>query len=92
MQCSAASRDSTEVSEPHQEVPTPPGRNVWPRPQRPQGPEPASSPRLLSPVIGRARMDQGQCGQIRSQGAPQPPLGSGANTSPLIFQKKIHAL
>ena len=38
VQCSAASLDSTGVSEPHQEVPTPPGRNIWPRPQRPQSP------------------------------------------------------
>ena len=38
MQCSAPSLGSTGVSEPHQEVPTPPGRNIWPRPQRPQGP------------------------------------------------------
>ena len=38
VQCSVASHHGTGASEPHQGVPTPPGRNIWPPPQRPQGP------------------------------------------------------
>jgi hypothetical protein len=35
---SPASRHSTGISEPHQVAATPPGRNIWPHPQRPHGP------------------------------------------------------
>lgn len=46
-------------------------------------PELASSPRLPSPAVGRARTDRGHCRQLRVQEASRPPLGSGANASPL---------
>ncbi|KAI4535049.1 hypothetical protein MG293_015909 [Ovis ammon polii] len=49
-------------------------------------PEPASSPRPLSPVVGRARTDRGHCRQLRAQGDSQPPLGSGANAPPVAFR------
>ena len=46
-------------------------------------PELVSSPRLPSPAVGRARTDRGHCRQLQVQEASQPPLGSGANASPL---------
>lgn len=56
------------------------------RPQRPQGLSQRAIARLLPPVVGRARMDQGQCQPV--SGGPTATTGQQGQCSPLVISKK----